>query len=73
MVTLNYNSILDNITEGYPVILTRTNGLVCTVSMERTNGEEDYKATVAGITLHKSDFDSLFATLSDYKYKAVKY
>lgn len=73
MATLNYNSILDNITEGYPVTLTRTNGIVCSVSMERVNGEEVYKATVAGITICTNDYDSLFTTLSNYKYKAIKY
>lgn len=73
MIQLNYNAILDNITEGYPVELTRANGMKCIVRMERVMGDENYMATVDGVTLCTSNFDSLFAKLSAYKYTAVKY
>ncbi len=66
-------AILDNITEGYPVKLTQANGLTRTISMERENGEDDYRLEIAGMTLHSDTPDSALANLRRFKYTKIEY
>lgn len=73
LTTTDEKAILENITEGYPIKLTQANGITRTISMERTNGEEDYRLEVAGMTLHSNTPDSALANLRRFKYTNIEF
>ena len=66
-------AILDNITEGYPVKLTQTGNVIRTVSMNRINGEDNYRYEVAGITINFDEPERFIACLRRSKYTNIKY
>ena len=58
-VILNEQKIIDNITEGYPVTVTREDGFRYIISMERKRGEEVYSYQFGRIKREFDSFDSL--------------
>lgn len=73
LTTADEEAILDNITEGYPVKMTQANGITRTISMERNNGEEDYRLEIAGMTIRGKTPDSAFANLRRFKYTKIEF
>lgn len=70
-VILNEQKIIDNITEGYPVTVTREDGFKYIISMERKRGEEVYSYQFGRIKREFDSFDSLENALSSYEFTEV--
>ena len=70
-VILNEQKIIDNITEGYPVTVTREDGFRYIISMERKRGEEVYSYQFGRIKGEFDSFDSLENALSSYEFTEV--
>lgn len=70
-VILNEQKIIDNITEGYPVTVTREDGFRYIISMERKRGEEVYSYQFGRIKREFDSFDSLENALSSYEFTEV--
>lgn len=73
LVVLQEKKILDNISEGHEVTVTRTDGYKYVLSMIRKKGEEKFVYTFGKIKREFSNFDSLINKLSNFDIASIKY
>ncbi len=74
-ITLNEAKIMDNLFEGYPVRLTRTDGWRLELGAELTeNGDMMFTVKSGRTTIkHGTNFDALMSRLLRFEYAAIEY
>lgn len=75
MVSLisNFAAILDNVTEGYPVTVTRVDGFTYVISMARTNGDEVYSYQFGRIKRDFRSLEDLVSAIIRFDFVSIKF
>lgn len=73
LVVLQEEKILDNISEGHEVTVTRTDGYKYVLSMNRKKGKEVFVYQFGVIKREFPTFNSLINKLSNFDIASIKY
>lgn len=71
LIDLNEQKIIDNITEGYPVIVIREDDYRYIISMEYRHGEEVYSYQSGRVERHFSSFNGIVNALALHEFKEI--
>lgn len=72
-VDLNIAKILDNLTEGYNVTLTREDGYKYILGMQYKNGEEVYTYQFGRIKREFTMFETILEKLAKFEFTNIEY